>query len=55
MEQQKANITKLEEDIQKQKEAFVLKQTDLENKVIQERLKVDQKSKDYSKLGISSM
>lgn len=51
-EEAKENISKLEEYIKMQNETNNSKLRDLENKLIQERLKFDQKLRDYTKLGI---
>ena len=51
-EESKENIAKLEEYIKLQDEKSIFKIRDLENKLIQERLKLDQKVRDYTKIGI---
>ena len=50
-EEAKENISKLEEYIKMQTETNNSRLRDLENKLIQERLKFDQKLRDYTKLG----
>jgi len=50
-EEAKENISKLEDFIKMQTENNNAKQRDLENKLIQERLKFDQKLRDFTKLG----
>ena len=51
-EETKENISKLEEYIKMQTETNNSRLRDLENKLIQERLKFDQKLRDYVKLGL---
>jgi hypothetical protein len=51
LETYKNSCAALEEKIRDKEEAYLLKQRDLENKIIQERLRLDQKNKDLSKLG----
>lgn len=48
----KNTCLKLEETLKEKEEANLMRQRDLENKIIQERLKLDQKMKDLTKFGI---
>lgn len=52
LENYKNTSVKFEETLKEKEEANTLRQRDLENKIIQERLRLDQKMKDLSKIGI---
>lgn len=46
----KEKVERLEESLKQKEEGFLVIQRDLENKLIQERLKYDQKARDFNKL-----